>query len=407
MMRAHRLLFFAALCSAAHAAHAGEWRYVVPAEDDVSTRAPEMPLLLSPEAPEGLEVAVVPRSGELLFAQIRYGDAGSVRIAVALDEKPGEDPILYVDANRDRRLEPGERVAAGPSGWRTTLTISEGPLASSPSVAREVSFRLGHTRMVLGYATLGWVEGRLDVGGRECTVRRVDGDGNGFLTDAHDPIWIDLDGDGKWSPFEEQFLFAPVLRVGDARYALHSDRLGGSLTSEKVEGVGHIRLLMTAADGKPRKDVLALQVVLSGKDGTAVGVIGHDVPIEAPIGDYRITTVNLTLADAKKGAPWSYVFSEGGRKGDAVWHHLDRDAEIVLDPIGALQFEGGLDPHAGRMSGGSSFLVKPRLYTGDGLLVNTTYRGTSTSGYVSSPRARIALQDRAGNTLVQSDSGFA
>jgi hypothetical protein len=405
MNRALSILACVLLTSASAWCGDEQWQYVVPAAGALHHSPPESPLLLSPEAPEDLNVTVVPRGKDLLYAQLRYGGPGSVRIAVAVDQPPDAPPILYVDANRDRHLAQDERVEATESGWETTLSVSDPAIASGSRVDRRVAFRLGRTKMVLGYATLGYVEGQVELGSKTCSARRMDCDGNGLLTDARDRIWLDLDADGTWSSFGEQFSFAPILRLGEARWALHSDPLGHGLTCESIVGFGRIRLLMNGTDGKPRKDVLAVQVSLAGKDGTAVGILGHDVPVEVPIGEYRITMVTLTLSDTKGRGAWSFAFSDPGGKRERIWHAVAKDAQVTLDPIGPLSFGGGLDPAADPPEAGGWVRVRPTLLTSEGLLINSCSRGAG--GWAESPRARSLLRDQKGVILSTADSGFA
>jgi hypothetical protein len=387
------------------ASPSGEWRYVVPPEGAAHRSPQESPLLLSAHPPEGVELDLGDR--DLAFAQIRYGDPGSVRIAVAVERRKDGDPVLYVDARRKRTLTESDRVEGKDGHWETMLEVSAGDGAEPKLVPRRVSFRLGRTGLFLAYATLGYLEGEVEIDGKRYAARRVDADGNGFLTDSGDRIWIDLDGDGRWSPFDEQFLFAPILHLNGERYALHSDRLGTSLSIEKIEGVGHVRFRLTDANGQARKDVQALHAVLVGKDGSAVGVDGHDVAVEAPVGEYRIGVVTVTLADKQKGEPWSFVFSQSGHERDPVWRAVARDADLVVDPIGALDFKPELEFDAGDVRAGDKLIAQPRLHTVDGLLINTCYRGTNTARWGSSPNARLLLLGRDRVVLGEADTGFA
>jgi len=386
---------------------AGEWRYVVPPDGAAQRSPPESPLLLSPQVPEGLELELDPHDHDLWFAQIRYGDPGSVRIAIAVDRRKGADPVLYVDSQRKRTLGESERVVGQDGHWETTLAVSALDGRDAKLVPRRVSFRLGRTGFLLAYATLGYLEGEVEIEGRKLSARRVDADGNGFLTDAGDRIWIDLDGDGRWSPFDEQFGFAPLLHLGGARYALHSDRLGAALKIEKIEGVGRVRFRLNDAAGQPRKDVQALHAILVGKDGSAVGVEGHDVAVEAPVGEYRIGMVTLTLEDKQKSESWSFVFSEPGRDRDFAWRAVARVAELVIDPIGQLDFKAALDFEPNAVQAGDKLVARPSLHTADGLLINSCSRGSISSRWGSTPTARTVLLARDRVQLDEASSGFA
>ena len=57
---------------------------------------------------------------------------------------------------------------------------------------------------------------------------------------------------------------------------------------------------------------------------------------------------------------------------------------------------------------GEQITVEPRLYTGDGLLINTCFRGKQDlAGAYGGPAARIELTSTDGTALIESRSGFA
>lgn len=381
------------------------WEYVVPGADAAPAQ-PWTPLLLSDTAPDDVEVELAPR-GPVRFGELRYGDASSPRITVALVEPEGAPPLLYVDADRGRVLDERDLLAGDGTSWRTTLQVFVGPLGAR-RVARQVGFQLGRTRVLLGYATLGHVEGEVDLDGRRVRARRVDADGNGFVSDAGDRLWLDLDGDGRWSAFEEQLSCAPILWLGGRRFALHSDRLGEELELAPIEGTGRVRFELPPLAGELARRVDALQVLLVGEDGSAVGVGAHGEALEAPVGRYRLGTLTLTLPDAQGGDPWTYVFSDGAGVGEPRWYELERGGELEIDPIGALRLVAVVETSAGAVVAGSSWIVSPRLHTGDGLLINACYRGNrpGTLG-ARSCGASVRLLAPDGTLLDESRSGFA
>ncbi|MGZ5973084.1 MAG: hypothetical protein ACXWPK_06690 [Isosphaeraceae bacterium] len=100
---------------------------------------------------------------------------------------------------------------------------------------RALIFRLGATGRTLGY-----LEGTVTMEGQPRSVRRMDGDGNGLMTNAQDRLWIDLNRDGRWDAASEQFLYATILNLGGARYVLRSDPLGARLALEPLVGTGTV-----------------------------------------------------------------------------------------------------------------------------------------------------------------------
>src|SRR5205814_7719670 len=119
----------------------------------------------------------------------------------------------------------------------------------------------------LGVATAGYIEGRVNLAGKSVTARRVDGDANGLFADAADPLWFDLDGNGRWDAFAEQFPFLPVLRLAERRFAVRADSLGQSLALDELIGEGRIRLRLPAlAKGAT---VTRIEVSLTDGNGSA------------------------------------------------------------------------------------------------------------------------------------------
>ena len=168
--------------------------------------------------------------------------------------------------------------------------------------------------------------------GQPRAVRRMDGDGNGLLTDAQDRVWIDLNGDGHWDASAEQFLYATILNLDGARYVLRSDPLGTRLALEPLLGTGTVRLALKKAAAAE------LHATLVGRDGSAFGLTG-DEAATVPVGEYRLGTVTATYSDPQGGQSWSFIFSDNGAKPEVKWYSLGKDGQLNLDPIGALEME--------------------------------------------------------------------
>ena len=155
--------------------------------------------------------------------------------------------------------------------------------------------------------------------------------------------------------------------------------------------------------------MLEFTATLVGRDGSAVGLRGAEAEATVPIGEYRISTLTLSVADPSgPGAPgWNFVFSDNGGRPPHKWYTIEKDATLVLDPIGKLEMFTGLADNVTSCRPGESLSVQPRLYTGDGLLINMCFRGTQQPAGSSGTSARIALLASDGTLLVQTQSGFA
>jgi hypothetical protein len=237
--------------------------------------------------------------------------------------------------------------------------------------------------------------------GQPRAARRVDGDGNGLLTDAQDRIWIDLDGDGRWDASAEQFLYATILNLDGARYVLRSDPLGTRLALEPLLGTGTVRLALKNAAAAE------LHATLVGRDGSAFGLTG-DESATVPVGEYRLGTVTATFSDPQGGQSWSFIFSDNGAKPNPKWYSLSKNGQLNLDPIGALEMELSITDKVKTARAGEDIALQPLLYTGDGLLINVGYRGNPVSPSAQENLgAAITLATTDGQTLPTAHSGFA
>jgi len=147
-----------------------------------------------------------------------------------------------------------------------------------------------------------------------------------------------------------------------------------------------------------------LTVTLAGRDGSVYTVCGRDAEVVLPVGDYRLSVLTCTLTDPHGGPSWSFTFSDGNGRPPHRWHTLGRDARLVIDPVGQLELLAAVDPEGRRCRPGDSISVRPRLYTGDGLLICSACRGSG--GEARECGGEVVLA--AGDTVLdEHGSGFA
>ena len=370
------------------------WRYVAP-EDLSTSDARLLAVPLSTAAPEDVEVRLPASGGRRRFGQLRFGVAASTRVAFALDEVLGAEPILFVDCNRDRRLDAGERAQRDSGSFVVTLhprLDGKGREAD----ARIVRFRLSATGTVLGVATHGHMEGEVSFGGRRMAARRYDGNGNGLFTDADDRLWLDLDGDRQEDPVREIFPYRAVQAIDGKLWVVRGDEAGLGFSLQELTERGKVVVELTAGL-KP----LALAVTLASTDGVVAGVADAGVSTTVPAGTYRVTNLQLTLADPANGQPWSFVFAqddEGGR----TWK-VEPDATVTIDPLADPDFRIGAEdlPVAG-----GTMTVRLGFTLSCGLYLVTCFRGDVNSSY-SGTGADVLLLDEGGKLLDTTHSGFA
>jgi hypothetical protein len=381
----------------------GTWRFVAPAPGDAFEHPPLRALALSREKPDDVLEKVTYRGHRRRYAQLRYGSPSSVRVTVVLDDLAPGKADLYVDANRNRRIEPTDRVAPGADGrtWRIPLDVALVEGESTHFERRSVVFRLGSTGFTLSHAAAGYVDGYVTLAGRRHAARRTDADGNSRYTDPRDSVWIDLDDNGQWDPVDEQFPYSNVLAVQGDRFAVRSDEYGRRLSLNALDGTGRVSL----AFARTMAAVLDLNATLVSRDGSVIG-LHHPDAVTVPVGEYCLSTVAFTLADPAGGPAWSYVFSDNGRSGEVLWYKVAKDGILAVDPVGRLKMTVELEEENARPDAG--LRVNPALYTGDGLLIVTAYRGSPTvTASADGPGADVSLLDGAGRALDTTRSGFA
>jgi hypothetical protein len=125
----------------------GDWRFVAPARGDAFEYPPLRALALSREKPDDVVEKLNYSGHRRRYGQIRYGSPSSVRVTVVLDDLAPDKADFYVDANRNRRIEPTDRVAPAEDGrsWRLPLDVAVVEGEVTHSERRSAIFRLSTT----------------------------------------------------------------------------------------------------------------------------------------------------------------------------------------------------------------------------------------------------------------------
>jgi hypothetical protein len=400
--------FSVLLLSANLIAAPGDWQFVLPKAGDSFEHPPMRALALSRTRPDDVKEMVKYRGARQRYAQIRYGSPGSNRITVVLDEASSSDVDLYVDADRNRRIETKDRVAGEDRTWRTPIAVAVVEGENTKLTPRDAIFRLGATGVTFSFAAAGYLEGTASLAGRPHAVRRTDGDGNGFLTASQDRLWIDMNDDGRWDPADEQFLYSSILSLGRDRFAVRSDELGTRLAFERIDGAGLVQLKLNRPAG--RSPATEVHATLLGRDGSAVGLGGEGEGVTVPAGEYRLGTLSLSFDDPGGGPRWSFIFSDNGGTSDHKWYRVEKGRTVEIDPVGKLVLETSLENQEKSYPAGDNIELQPRLFTGDGLLINTCFRGSpATPGGHDGSGADIKLRgtETQSQALGAACSGFA
>jgi hypothetical protein len=381
------------------------WRYVVPPPGAPFANPPPRPLVLSDRKPTDLKESVSYRSRRQRYGQFIYGTGRPAVVPIVVDEVAPNDVDLYIDADRKGTITAKDRVHGDNLMWRVRLqaVVPEGIVLRQ--LPRTVLFRYHAAVQKLSVATCGYWEGKVALNGKSVTVRRVDGDANGLLADPQDRIWVEVNRDGTPDAAGTEFPFAPIVRLGEQRFAVCADEKGKRLHLAPLQGTGTLRLALPEAL-KPDQ-VEEIEVRVQSRDGVMVAVRNLEAAVTVPSGDYRITSLRLTLKDPNGGPAWGYIFGDNDGKA-ARWHRLDTSATLEIDPIGRLDFTAAIgdSKHEGRA--GELIFVSPALFTGDGLLIQRIYRGRFQGVWSDSGcTGQVALAGEGGRILDSARTGFA
>jgi hypothetical protein len=387
-----------------HGVHAQDWHYVVPSPGEPFANPPPRVLSLSDNKPDDLKETVKYRGKRQRYGQLQYGVGRTAAVPLVVDEIAPGEVELYVDARREREITSESRVAGKDLIWRVPLTAAIQDGEKIHEYPRTVLFRYGKTTRTLSVATCGYWEGKATLLGKTVTVRRMDGDANGLLADPQDRIWIDHNGDGKWDAANKEFLFAPLLHIGEQRIVVRADALGEKLSFALLEGAGQLRIQIPPTL-KPEQ-IDEIQVTVQSRDGVVACLRNLKSEVTVPIGEYRVSSLLLTLKDPAGGLPWGFVFNDNGGKA-YQWQSLAKGALLSFEPVGKLDFAltAGDDKSC---EPGSMLFVRPTLYTGDGLLIERAFRGPyQTNPFDSGCHGRIVLLDSQEKVLDSALTGFA
>ncbi len=387
------------------AATSQQWRYVTPAAGEPMEHPPFQPITLTREKPADLVEEVRYRRSKRLYAQLRYGSPDSTRVTLVVDETGPDSFDLYVDQNRNRKIEAAELVPGKGALRRLPLQAQIVNKTALDEYPRAILVRRGTTGKTLGVATAGFIEGEALLNGRRVKVRRVDGDANGLFADVRDRLWIDQTGTGQWDPFSDQFPYLPIVKLDGRRFALRADAVGKRLAFEEIVGTGRLKIHLPSLAPKAR--VHQLQVMLVGDDGSAFTIAGMDEIATLPVGRYALGSVSLSVLDGTSPEPWTFVFSRSGGERPERWYEVRAGQEVNVDPIGRFHFD--LELREGSVRAGQDLTISPRLTTADGLLINSSARG-EVEAFQSSDRyncASVNLLSSSGALLGSHQSGFA
>lgn len=390
----------AAALACAQAA-AAPWTYIVPAAGEPFAHPPLRAVELSETAPPDLREEAAYRGEQRWYGQLTYGAAGTPAVTVVLDVCAQGAVDLYLDRDRDLVIDDGERLPGEGPAWTTPLEALF-PGSEPEVVERTVLFRAGAGGRSLRTATCGYLEGKVDLSGREHRVRRIDADANGRFSDPDDRLWVDLSGQGRWDPIGEQYLVAPVLVLGGTRYALRGDEAGHRLALEELRGSGRLELALPAEQAA-RLEQAAW--TLLGADGGMVTLHGKPPSEIMPVGEYRVRALAVTFLDPQGGPAWNYTFAAAG-EAEAVWHQVEADGTTRIALLDTIGLDARLTLPAEGIRPGAQLHADLRLVAAEGLVLTDMARARTPGTPRAQPHSASSLQTPAGEVVDGGMIGF-
>jgi len=363
------------------------WKYMADADQRNDLFFVSVPLTETP--PTDVAVEIKWAGVRKHFGQLRFGAGDTIRIAFAVDEMADGSADVYLDADRTRRLTPAMKLKEKGPTWTATLTASSG----SAEAERTVLVHWGPKAKVLGVATLGGVEGMTKIGDRDLRCRVVDGDGNGLFSDPKDVLRIDLDGDGKFDLFREQFRLRPFMTFGKDRWIVHGRPIDGRVAFSPLRELGKVGLKIPPS---LPKNVESMIVEMSSTDGVSLVLSQPDQKLEAPPGRYVINAVNFVIP-AADGRRWKYAFYRDSAVAP-VRFEIVAGKEMMVDPLGRLDFALSVRGTNDGIKPGQEIQLQTTWKTSTGLQINTVYYGDENID-ANQPHAVVELK-RDGNRVV-------
>ena len=221
-------------------------------------------------------------------------------------------------------------------------------------------------------ASLGYAEGKLDVGNRQLACRRMDNDGDGIPLGWRDELWIDVNDDGLFDEISERFNYQPWLEIEKIKYGLQSDPFGQELRLINAPALGTVEFRLNLAD--PAAQVIDWQGIFRDRFGSFVPMQMDRSTVEVLPGEYCIESLAVTVKDGS-GDQWYLIMS---RLADANWFKIEENQNRSIELLSNLEMK--IEPKISFGGNGEEVAIfTPYLISSDGLVM-TEFKRNSTEG---------------------------
>jgi hypothetical protein len=336
-----------------------------------------------------------------LYGLVPVGPKPDTALTIVWRPKAAGGPELWLDADGDGKLTDDERHTMSGRDLEVPATIVVQLEPKRQTVKRTLLFRRSALGDGLRYTVRGYMQGRLELGGKKYTALLIDGNADGcFNSIGRDRVWIDLNGNGRFDPLVEQFPLGKPISHNREVYVVRCDSLASAVVATlRSAGQGKLRIALAKKLAKPA----TVSAELVSDLGELVAIDKLDEPVSVPFGKYRISSVQLETADAA-GQKWTYSFYSEKNKNYTV----PKDGQTTISMLGRIDMSVSLSSSDdGKASPGQTISIQPKLLADGSLYLSSCTVGGSSESRRAEGNAEILLNGPDGKTVSRGLTGFS
>jgi hypothetical protein len=248
----------------------------------------------------------------------------------------------------------------------------------------------------LQIATQGVMTGAVGVAGKPMAAMRLDRNANGLWFDSFDRILLDANHDGDVDSIDGRISCGSICVLEGKRFVLQSDLLGESLGLVELKGLGSVvpKIELQSKSAK----ISEVTGAIVSRSGVRAPIRGMDIPVECPIGEYRIESLEFKV-DYQDVKYWFRFYSLGNAK-DRFEVKVDESVDVNL--IGDIELASELVTMRGRRE--NTLTITPTLKTGSGLFLSGCMTGR---GQPSLENRLMTASSHDGKVIDNNSTGFS
>jgi hypothetical protein len=372
--------------------HEGGWKFVDEATRDGRSVITFRTAELSDAPARPLHKDDTPPGGAK-YSTILLGAGGNQRLGLVWHAASAS---VWFDSNGDARYHAAERHILGAKPLELKVMIAFGNMK-----AEYRTLLIRKRGEGLAYAVRGYTVGHVLLSGKRIPAILTDGNADGCFDGAGvDHVWLDLDGDGEFSPLTEQFPLGTTISHAGKAYLVqpHADGLGLAVRERPAE----VGTLVIQVARLPGVEVVELGAQCVSEWGELVVVKSAETAMPIPAGKYRIDSVQVKLADAS-GKAWHYAFF---RTGDRTTFDVEiaKGRKTVHKVLEGIKVSLSMDAKA-LVDPGESIEVQPNVTAGNLCLCKCEVSERN-ADYGREVQAELKLTQPGSEVIDRASSGF-